>query len=153
MSRSRNRFKGSRVQGGFLAMPHSVLNAAAFVRLSGSAVKLLMDLGAQYRGDNNGDLSIAWKLMEPRGWASQTTLHKAKDELLKSGFLFEARKGQRPNKCSLYALTWFDLDVSDKHDAGAKAFMRNAFKMHEPLARVVPRQNAVLTPETGVAAA
>lgn len=125
-----NRFKGNRLSGGFLAVPHSVLSAPGFVALSPYAKALLLDLGAQYKGDNNGDLSVAWKLMQPRGWQSQTTLHKAKAELLKAEFIFETRKGQRPNKCSLYAMTWHLLDPSPKHDPGTKAaFVHHAYKL------------------------
>lgn len=60
----RQRFKGNRIGEGFVALPYSVLNSPLFVALSPYAVKLLIDVAAQYRGDNNGDLSIAWKLME-----------------------------------------------------------------------------------------
>ena len=54
--------------------------------------------------------------MKPRGWKSEDTLNRAKRELLSAELIFEARKGRRPNVCSLYALTWFALDPSAKHD-------------------------------------
>lgn len=128
-----NRYKGNRLIGGFLAVSHSILSAPGFVALSPYAKALLLDLGAQYKGDNNGDLSVAWKLMQPHGWQSQTTLHKAKAELLKAEFIFETRKGQRPNKCSLYALTWHLLDPSAKHDPGTKAaFVHHAYRLKGP---------------------
>jgi hypothetical protein len=154
MSNRRKRFKGNRVEGGFLAMPYPVLNSPTFTGLSPFALKLLLDLGAQYRGDNNGDLALAWKLMQPRGWASQTTLHKAKLEAIKAGFLFETRKGYRPNTCSLFALTWFDLDPSPKHDVGVRsAYVRNAFKQFDPVPPIKPVKNATLNPPRGVATA
>jgi hypothetical protein len=122
---AKNRHKGNRI-------------GEAFVALSPHAVKLLIDVAAQYRGDNNGDLSLAWKLMKPRGWRSEATLHKVKRELLEAGFLYETRKGQRPNLCSLFALTWHPLDASDKFDPGAKAgFTRGEYRFKVPLT-VIP---------------
>jgi hypothetical protein len=150
---ARNRHKGNRIGEGFVALPYSVLNSPLFLALSPHAVKLLLDVAAQYRGDNNGDLSAAWKLMQPRGWRSEATLHKAKHELLEAGFLYEARTGHRPNVCSLFALTWFALDDNDKFDAGAKArFTRGEFRFKAPLT-VIPtaRKNAAPTPRRVVA--
>jgi hypothetical protein len=131
---SRNRYKGNRIGEGFVALPYSVLNSPLFIALSPHAVKLLVDVAAQYRGDNNGDLSIAWKLMNPRGWRSEATLHKVKRELVDAGFLYETRKGHRPNVCSLFALTWPALDANEKFDPDAKiGFTRNAFRFKAPL--------------------
>jgi len=153
VSKAKQRFKGNRITGGFLALPYTLLQSPSFVSLSPNALKLLIDLAAQYRGDNNGDLSLAWKLMQPRGWRSQTTLHNSKNELLEKAFIFETRKGQRPNKCSLFALTWFDLDPNDKYDAWtAKAFTRNAFKLNDIAPAIKKKQNTPLTPLAGVAA-
>ena len=130
------RYKGSKIGESFVAMPYSVLLSQSFVSLSAKGVKLLMDLASQYRGDNNGDLAAAWKLMRPRGWKSEDTLHKAKQELLKADLIYEARKGRRPNVCSLYALTWFPFDPSPKHDYTARsAFVKGAYRLREPLVR------------------
>ena len=152
---ARNRHKGNRIGEGFVALPYSVLNSPLFMALSPHAIKLLLDLAAQYRGDNNGDLSAAWKLMQPRGWRSEATLHKAKRELLDAGFLYEARKGRRPNVCSLFALTWFIFDDKDKFDPGAKAgFTRNEFRFKAPLTVIaVPIRNALPTSPAVVAEA
>lgn len=141
---ARNRHKGNRIGEGFVALPYSVLNSPLFLALSPHAVKLLIDVAAQYRGDNNGDLSLAWKTMKPRGWRSEATLHKAKRELLDGGFLFEARKGRRPNVCSLFALTWRTLDQNDKFDPGAKAgFTPNEYRFKAPLTVIsTPSKNA-----------
>lgn len=150
-----SRHKGNRIGEGFVALPYSVLSAPAFVALSPYAVKLLIDMAAQYRGNNNGDLSMAWKLMRLRGWRSEATLHKAKRELLEAGLIYETRKGQRPNLCSLFALTWFLLDECDKFDPGAKAgFTRGEYRMKAPLTIIrAPPQNAVPTSPREVAKA
>lgn len=147
--------KQKRDGGRYLAVPVSVLNSRSYARLSPYAVRLLFDLGAQYKGDNNGDLTAAWKLMQPRGWKSEATLNKAKQELLQARFIIEMRKGARPNKCSLYALTWFRLDTSPKHDARPSAFVFGAWKAQEPVppALVKAAKNAVLTTSAVVARA
>jgi hypothetical protein len=143
----KNRYKegkNKRERGAFFAIPAVVLNSHSYANLSAYAVKLLLDLGSQYRGDNNGDLSAAWKLMHPKGWRSEETLAKAKQELLKAGFIMEMRKGHRPNVCSLYALTWLALDPCSKHDAGPSAFVFGAWKANEPLPQMRPRLPALL---------
>jgi hypothetical protein len=146
------RHKGNRLDFRFFAVARDVLEHPSFLRLSPYAKALLLDLGAQYRGDNNGDLSCAWKLMKPRGWRSEATLHKAKHELIDGGFIFEARKGRRPNLCGLYALTWLLFDPSPKHDCKPAAFERWAYRRGEPvhLVRTKP-ENAVLTTPRAVA--
>lgn len=58
---------------------------------------------------NNGDISIAWKIMGSRGWHSKETLRQAEIELLDSGFISKTRQGGR-NKCNLYAVTWWAID-------------------------------------------
>ena len=109
---------------------------------------LLWDLAAQYRGDNNGDLCAAWKLMHLRGWKSEETLSKAKRKLLEVGLIVETRKGARPNKCSLFALTWYALDdCKGKLDIAPQSFPRGAYKLKEPHPMIPPssKENTSLT--------
>jgi hypothetical protein len=121
-----------RDSGRHIAIPVSVLNGAAYLGLNAYARMLLMDIAAQYRGNNNGDLCAPWKLMHPRGWKSEDTLNKAKRSLLEAGLIFETRKGARPNKCSLYALTWCDLDdCGGKLDISKQSFPRSAYKLKD----------------------
>ena len=115
-----------------IGVPHCVLNGAAYLGLNAYARMLLWDLAAQYRGDNNGDMCAAWKLMKPRGWKSEETLGKAKRHLLEVGLIVETRKGARPNKCSLFALTWYALDVcKGKLDISPQSFPRGAYKLKD----------------------
>lgn len=131
-----------RDSGSFIAVPLAVLDSQAYITLSSSATKLLWDIAAQLRGDNNGHLYCAWVVMSKRGWKSETTLTKAKQELLASELLFETRKGARPNKAAWYAVTWQALDAIDGMDIGPAAFPRGAYR-HQ--------QNAALTPVSVVA--
>lgn len=114
--------KDKPIVGAFLALPMALLHSPKFRALSSSGVKLLLDIGSQYNGKNNGDLSAAWKVMRPKGWKSEGTLNRAKVELLAAGFIAETRKGHLPNFCSLYGITWQPLNPSSKLDAGAAGF-------------------------------
>jgi len=109
MTRTRHKLKGRVDGGGFLMLPHAVMDSPRYAGLSGSAVKLLADLGRQYRGHNNGDLSAAWKIMQPRGWKSRDTLSRALAELLAAGMIEKTRQGGL-HLCSLFALTWHAID-------------------------------------------
>lgn len=93
----------------FAGIPRDVMDFESYKSLRGSSVKLLVELAYQFKGKNNGDLSITWKLMKGC-FRSSTTLFKARDELLEKGFIvinayggktFDGRK--LPH---LYALTW-----------------------------------------------
>jgi hypothetical protein len=93
-----------------------------------------MELMGQYRGDNNGDLTVAWSVVSKRGWRSRSTLWRCKKELIDAGFVYETRVGHMPSTCSLLALTWFPLDVSKKFDPEALAcFKAKAYRTNTPL--------------------
>ena len=96
----------------FLRLTSSVYCAENFKKLSGSAVKLLIDIALQYRGYNNGDLQASITLMRERGWKSSATLNRARQELLHYGFIELTRQGGL-GKCSLFAITWESIDECD----------------------------------------
>ena len=84
--------------GAFIKVPLAVLNSTAYLGLGAHARMLLFDLAAQYRGDNNGDLCAAWKVMRPRGWKSEDTVNRAKRALLASCLIVETRPGAAPEQ-------------------------------------------------------
>lgn len=150
MAKSRYKNAGEKRDGGaHIAVPVSVLNGSAYLGLSAHGRMLLWDLAAQYRGDNNGDMCAAWKLMRPRGWKSEETLNNAKKELLGACLIVETVKGARPNKCSLYALTWYALDDCDgRPEISARNFPRGAYKLKDRPQAIL--KNASLTTPTVV---
>lgn len=109
MARTRRKNVGRADSGGFLRLPHAVLDSPNFRALSAHGVKLLCDLGRQYRGKNNGDLSATWSLMHARGWKSRDTLGHALGELQHFGLIERTRQGGM-HQCSLFALTWCAID-------------------------------------------
>lgn len=109
MARSYLKAKGRRESGTFLAVPRAVLESENYIALNAHAVKLFYDLYVQYRGNNNGDLCAAWKLMKARGWKSRDTLERARAELLERGWTIVSRQGGRRIP-TLYALTFLAVD-------------------------------------------
>lgn len=88
----RRRATGRRESGSFIAVPHAILESDAYRTLGAHAVKLLFDLASQFRGSNNGDLSAAWRIMQPRNWRSRETLSRALHELQAHGLIEKTRQ-------------------------------------------------------------
>lgn len=119
MAFNRQKAKGRRESGPFVAIPRSVLDHQNFLALTAKAKALLLDFLAQYRGNNNGDLQCTFSLMKDRGWNSKDCLQRALRELLYYEFVLVTRQGGR-HRCSLYALTFYVIDeCSGKHDVQA----------------------------------
>ncbi len=130
--------------GGFAALPWTVLDCPAYVRLSHPARALLLEVARQFVHDNNGRLLTSMSYLSKRGWNSADVITRAKRELLEGGFIHETVKGHRPNKASWYAVTWRLLDRLPGYDPGAAAaFERSAYRKREPV------KNAVLRPSHG----
>ncbi len=128
--------------GGFVALPWSVLDSAAYAGLSHPAKALLLEVARQYVRDNNGKLLCSRAKLEPRGWRSNDVITRATRELVGAGFLHQTVTGHRPNKASWYAVTWRALDRLPGYDAGAaESFRRGAY---------LRLKNAMLRPSGGV---
>lgn len=132
MANGRNsgkRVDSGRDQGGFVALPWSVLDSPAYAQLSVHAKVLLFEVARQFVRDNNGKLLLSRAYMATRGWKSVDMLTKAKRELLDAGLIFQTCQGQRPNKASWFAITWRALDRHPGYDMGAAAaFERGAYR-------------------------
>lgn len=93
----------------FIKIPHYVMESKAYQSLSGNAVKLLNCVVYQYRGNNNGDLLITYSFLK-RHFKSNQTMYRARDELLKKGFIVINAYGGRSyggrKLPTLYAITW-----------------------------------------------
>ncbi len=139
--------KERREPGGFAALPHCLLASQVFIGLSAHAIKLLNDLLAQFKGFNNGDLCLAWSIMEKRGWKSRDTLNKARKELLDTELIIVSRYGDR-KRPHLYALTFFAIDeCNGKLDIKATERPSSSWRLHEPLPllkiRITPPTNGL----------
>ena len=136
MSNGRNSGKRGdtgRDQGGFIALPWSVLDCPAYAALSHPARSLLVEIARQFVRDNNGRLLASRAYLAKRGWHSPDVISRAKRDLLEAGFIHETVKGHRPNKASWYAVTWRTLDRLPGYDEGAmQTFIRGAYQNAKP---------------------
>jgi len=139
--RSRSRRKGRKIDGPFVALPLDVLKSSAYIELSHPAKALLIEVAMQFHGDDNGRMIVTRKHLRTRGWSSADVIHRAKDELLRAGFIFETVTGRRPNLASWYACTWWALDHHRNYEAGISVatFPKGAYR----------RENASLSPAGG----
>ena len=97
----------------FAGIPRMVMNNPDYINLKGSAVKLLLELSRQYRGNNNGDLTVAYSVLKHRGFNSKDSIKRACDELLEANLIVRTREGRFSNPggvCALYALSWLAID-------------------------------------------
>ena len=134
MGKSRfEKTKNRREGGAFVPMPISVLTHRNYYQLTYKAIKLLVDMCTQLHFKtggpvNNGDISIAWQIMQKKAWRSKETLRQAELELLHFGFVKMTRQGGR-NRCNLYAVTWWSInECNGKLDVGATATPSNDWK-------------------------
>lgn len=97
-----------------MGIPLEVADSEQFGRLSGNAVKYIVELGRHYNSHNNGSLFFPWSRAVGR-WSSAGTLHKAKREAIDKGFAICTRQGGR-NRSSLYALTFWPINEPDQRN-------------------------------------
>jgi len=106
--------KTRKTKGRFLMLTYEVTSSDPFKALSAYAVKPLIDMGQQYNGKNNGDITATWSYMKKRGWKSRDTLNNKIKELIDAGFIEKTRQGGK-HQCCLYAITWEAI-----HECGGK---------------------------------
>ncbi|QBP09197.1 hypothetical protein [Cupriavidus metallidurans] len=129
----------------FVKLPHRVIDSPQFLLLSGSALRLLLDLLRQYKGNNNGFLIATEARLMKRGWTSKATIASAIDEVLHSGLVKRLAEGGL-NRPARYALAWIELAKAPPPIVLQKARRPRSTK------RATPPKNGVvaLTPENGV---
>lgn len=125
---SRYRYKKGELEalGGFVAVPRDVFASKDYKGLSVEAKALLLEVMAQYRGDNNGDLTPSFYVVgETLGWGKPRHA-KAVAELRGTRLIQVTREGKRGSSgiTELWALSWFGLDYAHKFDLLPKDFKR-----------------------------
>ena len=150
MANARNRGQkgdSGRDSGGFIALPWSVMDCAAYALLSHPAKALLFELARQFVRDNNGRMLLSGAYLAKRGWKSADVITRAKRELLTAEFIFETVKGHRPNRASWYAVTWRTLDKLPGYDTGAAlTFERGAYQKSALLKKSLTPSHGVESP-------
>jgi len=98
---------------GALSLPKALMAQTDFRELSPSALKVLMVLGYQFNGRNNGDLAATHTMMESWGGMAKATLAGALRELQERNLIVRTRQHNRSRdgaKPTLYAFTWEAID-------------------------------------------
>lgn len=98
---------------GALSLPKALMAQTDFRELSPSALKVLMVLGYQFNGRNNGDLAATHTMMETWGGMAKATLAGALRELQDRNLIVRTRQHNRSRdgaKPTLYAFTWEPID-------------------------------------------
>ena len=109
--------------GGFAGIPRIVMDHQDYIGLSGGAVKLLNELARQYRGKNNGNLTAAPSVIQPRGCGAKATINRCIKELIAANMIIQTREGRFINpgaQCALYAITWQAIDECPSKDLTVK---------------------------------
>jgi len=96
-------------QGHYTALPHNLLDSAAFMGASHTARSLLCELLRQHNGSNNGHFQLASTWLKKRGWTSNDVQHRAKLELIERGLIIQTRQGGLNAGANLYAATWLPI--------------------------------------------
>ena len=135
MARPNKNGKGRLPTRSFAGIPRIVMDTDDYKNLNGNAIKLLLELAYQYRGNNNGDLSATFSHMKKRGFKSKETLWNALKSLQGAKLIMKSREGQFTNPgglCALYALTWQPIDeCNGKHDTKDTRTAHRKFRMEK----------------------
>ena len=97
----------------FAGIPRVVMDTEDLKSLGPSSVRLLLELAYQFKGKNNGDLTVALGVLKTKGWKTRATIDKAVKELLAKNLIICTRTGRFTNPggvCSLYAIVWQPID-------------------------------------------
>jgi len=109
----------------FVQIFHHVIDSAQFAALSGSAVKMLVDMARQFTGKNNGMFSLSNPDFHVRNrWRSNSKRERALRELLEAGFLIRTKLGGRGIGCDRFAITWWPVDEGNHHHVPEKVASR-----------------------------
>lgn len=147
--------KGARINvdgGHFVALPIAVWKSSAYLGLSHAAKNLLVEFLIQLGPSNNGHLIATRAKLRARGWKSQETISRCLKELEEAELICKMFQGHRPNKASLYAVTWMGVSKSDRFDPGAHtAFRRGSWRLKDnlPVAPLRPIQGKSCTDDRG----
>lgn len=109
----------------FVMALYAIFDHPDYITLSFTQRALLWDLARQYNGSNNGDLTLAPKIMRKWGWKKDTLLRNRYALLEKGWLIITGCKKVRKGNCYLYALSWLKVD-----ECGGKLFA-DAY-LHEP---------------------
>lgn len=95
--------------GLFAGIPVVVITSCLYCSLPPLAKAILLELAAQYRGSNNGYLSLTRDDLKRRGFPSPNSNRKAIELLIEHGLIVRTAIGRAKHNgysCSYYAIAW-----------------------------------------------
>ena len=93
--------------GVFVELLKHIIDSPAWLSLSGSAVKVFIDIARLYNGTNNGRIKYAYSTAQTRLKMSQHTVQKALNELTEKGFLKPVQKGSHRSNATEWRITYW----------------------------------------------
>lgn len=142
--KKRSKFTGRGKGPPFVQLHHWIVDTDEFAALKGSALKMLIDLARQYRGNNNGDLCPALLAKSGR-WTSNSKRKRALDLLEAGHWIVKTKQGGMMGLgADLYAITWWPIDAMKNHQHPGERVASHAWKIKPPH----PNQ-VLLAPESG----
>ena len=134
--------------GRFAGIPHSILLTEAYTQLSALSKALLLELAAQYDGNNNGYLSLTRNDLKARGFNSPSSNQKAIECLVRVDLITKTIQGGiscGSKHCSLYGINWqpsnerMDRPFQYSLDKGITRCRDNTLSSHK-VSILIPRQ-------------
>jgi len=119
--------------GPHIRVYHHLMNSPAWLALSGSGIRLWLDMRLKLTSYNNGNIEAVFSILRHRGWRSKTTLHKALRELEAAGFIVQTRQGGiacMSRICSLYRFTDQDAPEQEKQRISASKATHDYRRFH-----------------------
>ena len=114
---------------GFLHLHQPLLDCNDFIALKGNSIKLLIDIGRQFNGYNNGDLCASLSVLRKWGWNSNQQITKALGELIDKNLIMLTKQGGLNMGPNLYAITWQPIhDCKGKLDVKPTTLPPRSFK-------------------------
>jgi biotin operon repressor len=97
----------SKGNGQYVPLPYAMLHSPAWRSLSGSAVKVFLELRTRFHGANNGRLTLSLDEAARLLGLGKATVKRALEELQEKGLVVQTRRGQWYGRL---ASTWATTD-------------------------------------------
>lgn len=131
-----------------MPLPYAQLKSAAWRDLSGSAVRLWLELHTRYNGGNNGALRLSYAEAGKLLGMGKATVQRAYDELVEKGFLAKVSNGNfYGRRAHEWRLTTKPKDKAKGKEIATNDWRRYQPKKHKRGSRLEPSHLALVPPE------
>ncbi len=121
-----------RSEGQYVPLPYAQLKSKAWRSLSGSAVRLWLELHMRYNGGNNGTLTLSYAEASEALGMGKATVGRAFSELVEHGFLALAKEGDWYHR---RAHEW-RLTTKPMQEVKGKTMATNEWRDYQPKSKV-----------------